>query len=137
MIVHSLLASLSFDYQGERHDLQSLVNIAEVIDHEDFFRSVYLQLAKSIEIDVYSYQFEVMMDQNIQFSAAKGCAQGCLEEGALDLTTLRKNFEQASSDQIIRVIIDKYFRPEEVRNDMKKALTEAFRMGKASIQKPD
>jgi len=137
MTDHSLLASLSFDYQGRRCDLQSLVNIAEVISHQDFFQSVYLQLAQDNGIDVYSYQFEIMMDQNIVFSQARGCAQECLREGELNINKLRRNFEQASSEQIIQSIAEKYFRSEELSDHLKRALVEAFQLGRGSTQKPD
>ena len=71
MVAHSLLASLSFDYQGKSHTLQSVINIESILSHEDFYQSVYLQLAQEHDIDLYSYQLEIMMDQLFTFLMPK------------------------------------------------------------------
>ncbi|MGE4594718.1 MAG: hypothetical protein AAEF23_04265 [Gammaproteobacteria bacterium] len=136
MVTHSLLASLSFDYQGKSHTLQSVINIENIISHEDFYQSIYLQLAQEHDIDLYSYQLEIMMDQTIQFSQAKGCAEGCIDNQSLDLVLLRQRYEQVFCLEQIEVVTAKHLNSSEMTEGVKKALIEAYQLGRASSQNP-
>jgi hypothetical protein len=136
MAKHSLLASLSFDYQGKSHALQSVINIENVISHEDFYQSVYLQIAQECGIDLYSYQLEIMMDQDIQFSEAKGCAEGCIDNQSLNLELLRQRYDHVLCLEQIEVVVSKHLNSTEMTKGVKKALIEAYQLGKASSQNP-
>ena len=136
MVTHSLLASLSFDYQGKSHTLQSVINIENIISHEDFYQSIYLQLAQEHDIDLYSYQLEIMMDQTIQFSQAKGCAESCIDNQSLDLVLLRQRYEQVFCLEQIEVVTAKHLNSSEMTGGVKKALIEAYQLGRASSQNP-
>jgi hypothetical protein len=136
MVTHSLLASLSFDYQGKSYTLQSVINIENIISHEDFYQSIYLQLAQEHDIDLYSYQLEIMMDQTIQFSQAKGCAEGCIDNQSLDLVLLRQRYEQVFCLEQIEVVTAKHLNSSEMTEGVKKALIEAYQLGRASSQNP-
>jgi len=134
--INSLLASLSFDYQGKSYALQSSVNVAKIISHEDFYQSVYLQLAQENDIDLYSYQLEVMMDQDIHFSNATGCAEGCIESRELNLELLRDQYEKLLCSERLEVIALKCLSPSEMTASVKKALIEAYQLGRVSNQNP-
>ena len=133
---HSLHASLSFDYQGKSHTLLSVINIENIVSHEDFYQSVYLQLAQEHDIDLYSYQLEVMMDQAIQFSNAQGCAEGCIDDQSLNLELLRQRHEQVLRLEKIEIIAEKHLNSSEMTQGVKQALIEAYQLGKASNQNP-
>jgi hypothetical protein len=133
---HSLHASVSFDYQGKSYALQSVINIENIIFHQDFYQSIYLQLAQDHGIDLYSYQLEVMMDQTIQFSNAQGCAEGCIENQSLDLRRLRQCCEQALCLGRIEIVAEKHLNSSEMTQSVKKALIEAYELGRASNQNP-
>jgi len=133
---HSLLASLSFDYQGESYALQSVVDIENAISHEDFYHSIYMQLAHEHDINLYSYQLEIMMDQAIHFSDAKGCVEGCIENQSLDLELLRGCYEQVLCLEKIENVASKHLNSSEMTQGVKKALIEAYQLGKASSQNP-
>jgi hypothetical protein len=133
---HSLLASLSFDYQGKSYVLQSVINVENIISHEDFYQSVYLQLAQEHDIGLYSYQLEIMMDQTIHFSQAKGCVEGCIDNQSLDLELLRQHYEQVLCLEKIEIVATKRLNSSEMTEGVKKALIEAYQLGKASNQNP-
>ena len=134
MAKHSLLASLSFDYQGKSYALQSVINIESILSHEDFYQSVYLQLAQEHDIDLYSYQLEIMMDQTIHFSDAKGCVEGCIDNQSLNLVLLRQHYEQGLCLERIEVVAAKHLNSTEMTEGVKKALIEAYQLGKAFSQ---
>ena len=136
IVTHSLLASLSFDYQGKSYELQSVINIENIISHEDFYQSVYLQLAQEHDIDLYSYQLEIMMDQTIQFSQAKGCTEGCIDNQTLNLVLLRQHYEQVLCVERVGIVAEKHLDSSELTEGVKKALIEAYQLGKAANQNP-
>jgi hypothetical protein len=136
MVAHSLLASLSFDYQGKSYALQSVINIENIISHEDFYQSIYLQLAQKHDIDLYSYQLEIMMDQTIRFSQAKGCVEGCVDNQSLDLKLLRQHYEQVLCLERVEIVTEKHLNSSEMTESVRKALIEAYQLGKASSQNP-
>lgn len=133
---HSLHASLSFDYQGNTHTLLSVINIENIISHEDFYQPIYVQLAQEHDIDLYSYQLEIMMDQAIQFSNAQGCAEGCIDDQSLNLELLRQHYEQMLCLEKIEDVATKHLNSSEMTEGVKKALIEAYQLGKASNQNP-
>lgn len=114
----------------------SVINIENIVSHEDFYQSVYLQLAQEHDIDLYSYQLEVMMDQAIQFSNAQGCAEGCIDDQSLNLELLRQRHEQVLRLEKIEIIAEKHLNSSEMTQGVKQALIEAYQLGKASNQNP-
>jgi hypothetical protein len=123
---NTVTASVNFDYQGKSYDLSCEINIDNVINHEDFFNAIYLLLAKNNNIGLYSYQLEVMMDQDIIFSNEKGCVQGCVNQGNLDLALLRSNHEKVICLPMIEKIATRFA----TDNDITQALIDAYILGK-------
>ena len=137
MAIHSLVASLSFDFQGKSYNLQSVVDIEKVITHTDFYQSIYQQLAQDNDIDLYSYQLEVMMDQEIHFSKPQGCTKSCINDGELNLVKLRKNYEQVSLEGAIQSIVQQHLDLNECSDNVKKALIKAYQVGRDSSRNSD
>ncbi|RUA06242.1 MAG: hypothetical protein DSY43_02455 [Gammaproteobacteria bacterium] len=128
MFTNTITANISFDYQGQHYSLKSTLDIDHIIHHDNFYQSVYLSVAKSNNIDLHSYQLEVMMDQSIVFTNEKGCVQGCVTDGILDLKLLREAHQKVECLPAIEPLIKKF----EVDNDIHSALVEAYLLGKKS-----
>jgi hypothetical protein len=127
---NTVTANVNFDYQGKNYDLWCKVNIDNVINHENFFNTIYLLLAKTNDIDLYSYQLEVMMDQDIVFSDENGCVQGCVNQGNLNLTLLKSNHEKVICLPMIEKIATRFA----TDNDITQALVDAYVLGKKGQQ---
>lgn len=123
--MNSLTASVCFDFQGKSYNIDSEIQIDAIINHQDFYNSIYLALAKIGEIGLYTYEFEIMMDQDIIFSNASGCVVGCIENGKLNLNLLRKNHQLIKINPQIEKLIDEYKK----NNDLKQALIQAYMLG--------
>jgi hypothetical protein len=94
MFTNTVTATIEFDYQGKHYDLKTVIDIDHMIHHDDFFNSVYISIARANDIDAYSYQLEVMLDQEIIFSNEKGCVVECVSNGNLDLDLLKENHQK-------------------------------------------
>ena len=132
MAINQVTASISFDYKGQNFLLKNQINIDNIISHDDFFNSVYVFIAQENNIDLYSYQFEIMIDQNIVFSNEKGCATGCVINGDLDINMLRDKYQISEYLSKIDSIIRKNIPQEKRSKEVKKAMIEAYLLGKKS-----
>jgi hypothetical protein len=103
---HTLRASVSFSFKGETYDLETVLDLdqfqAEPGEQPDFHRP----LAQVAGIDPYSYLYEVLEAEDIQFSAPTGLASGALEDGVFHWDRFVR-LRQASADwQIVRSIAE-------------------------------
>jgi hypothetical protein len=130
MFTNVVTATVDFDYQGQHYALKNVIDIDYIIHHEDFFNSVYLSIAKANNIDLYSYQLEILIDQNIVFSNEKGCVQGCVNNGEIDLDLLKENQLQAECLPKVEGIMHKYFTKDQHSDEIIQALIEAYLEGK-------
>lgn len=127
---NSFKAAVSFDYQAQHYVLECRLNVEVLINREDFFNAVYLSIAKSNDIGLYSYQLEVMMDQDIVFSDATGCVVGCITKGVLDLEELKSNYERGQCLNIVNKIIEEHLPNAKPNSTLTDALVEACLAGK-------
>jgi hypothetical protein len=63
-----------------------------------------------------------MMNQDIRFSGAKGCVEGCIDGYSLDLDLLRKRYEQVLCLEQIEVLIEKHLGSTKMTDGVKKSL---------------
>ncbi len=107
--MNTALATVEFDYKGESHQLAALINIENFVDHEDFYQSVCLTIARENNIGLYTYELEVMMDQEIVFSDAKGYVSACIDNnGSINLEKLKDEHKRYVLTPIIDNLIQKY-----------------------------
>ena len=126
--MNTLTVTVMFDFKGENHTLSSEIEVDKIINYEDFYNSIYLNIAQNNNIGLYTYELEIMMDQNIIFSSAKGCAEGCITNGKLDLIQLKENQQKSECLPKIKVIAEQF----ESHNDITSALVDAYLLGKKS-----
>lgn len=128
---YALLACVDFDYQGKHYALKSLIKLETALQHENFFHSIYLNLAQENNIGLYSYELEVLMDQPIIFSSEIGYVKECIIDGELDLMKLKKVCQQLKDKQLIAKIAQQYFSPSALTDNILDALTAAYLLGKS------
>ena len=80
----SIDAHIEFSFKGEIHALSSTIDLDKFAGHSDFLPSVYALLAQEHGIDTYSYLYEVMQEEEIEFSNASGIAADYLADGNFD-----------------------------------------------------
>ncbi|QKQ24207.1 hypothetical protein HUE58_03465 [Candidatus Ruthia endofausta] len=130
MFINTVTVNIDFDYQGQHYELKDVIDIDHIIYHEDFYHCVYLSIAQSNNIDLHSYQLEIMMDQTIVFSNEKGCVQGCVSQGVLDLVLLKKAYQKVECLPVIERIIQQHIPKLECSDNITKALVDAYILGK-------
>jgi hypothetical protein len=131
--MNTLLATVKFDYQGQHYHLKTQLDIDKIIHHEDFYNSVYFAIARDNNIGLYSYHLEVLMDQNIVFSKAQGCAVGCVDDmGNINIQQLKTAQQIAESLPVVNSILTKILPQEKDNQSLINAMTQAYLAGKIS-----
>ena len=131
MFTNIVTARIDFDYQGQHHELKTVIDIDHIVIQEDFFNLVYMSIAKANNIDMYSYQLEVMLDQSIIFYNEKGCVKGCIENGKLDLERLKQQYQVAECIPKAELIMNQHIPKDQHNESVTKALTAAYLLGKS------
>ena len=100
------------------------------------FESLYPQLASSNNIDHYSYEYEVMLTENIIFSNATGLASEYLDDGEFDYLSFKQALKDESISTLITKIANKYLKIEDLSKDpnLKAALMDAFKSGQRNTE---
>ena len=129
MFTNTVTATIEFDYQGKHYDLKTVIDIDHMIHHDDFFNSVYISIARANDIDAYSYQLEVMLDQEIIFSNEKGCVVECVSNGNLDLDLLKENHQKTECLPKVELIMAQHIPKDQHSEEITKALAAAYLMG--------
>ena len=107
--MNTVTATVEFYFKGECHKLSALINVESFINHEDFYQSICLTIARENNIGLYTYELEVMMDQAIIFSDAHGYVSACIDEkGLLNLDDLKDAHKRYALTPIIENLIQTY-----------------------------
>lgn len=122
---------LEFYFKGKELTPSMVIDLNKPVLTEDNYKSLYTLLAKSNGIDLYSYEYEMMLGEELIFSDATGLAKQFTENGKFDFAA----FYQAQDDEIIIKAISKIASEHLSINDLssrpeiKTALLEAYKLG--------
>ena len=81
---NSIEARLEFSFKGEIHTLKYRIELDELFTYCGSQTRVHELLAKKHGIDTYSYLYEVMQEEPIEFSNPKGVASNFMNDGQFD-----------------------------------------------------
>ena len=84
-MTNSIDAHIEFSFKGETYDLSSTLNLDRILDKYIDPPSLHHVLAVENGINTYSYLYEVMEVEEIEFSNATGLAMQFLHDGVFDL----------------------------------------------------
>jgi hypothetical protein len=77
-------ASVEFYFQGERYSPAATIELDPYINREAGLPQLQQILAKLNNIDLMSYQYEIMLGENVQINNAEGLVANFVTEGQLD-----------------------------------------------------
>jgi hypothetical protein len=100
---HKITVSLEFSFKGKRHSPSVVVDLGAHVISRSNFDSLYPLLANKNNIDVYSYEYEMMLTEELIFSEATGLAENFLVNGKFDFSA----FEQALHDESLTEVLSK------------------------------
>lgn len=127
----SIVARIEFSFRGENYELQSRLDLDQMLEKHLELTSLHRVLAVEHGIDTYSYIYEVMELDPIVFSEATGRAAAFLHDGEFDLDgyiAVRGESEKMSALQAI-ASIELGVADLEAQPQLKTALLRAYQLG--------
>ncbi|MFW5450272.1 MAG: hypothetical protein ACKE9I_01635 [Methylophagaceae bacterium] len=88
-MANKITATIEFYFKGEQFSPSAVLDLDKLMQHGSF-PDIYSMLALQDNIDSYSYEYEMMLAEEVQFSDAEGSAADFFIDGIFD----QAGFEQ-------------------------------------------
>ena len=130
-MTNSITASVEFFFKGEKFTATIELDLDQHMRSSGKLPRLYPLLASSINLDLYSYEYEMMQVENITFSNAKGLATEHIIEGVLDVAAFENSWHESKQLEKCQQIAHNYLDINDLQQHpkLKSALLEAYRMG--------
>jgi len=128
---NSIQASLEFDFRGERFSPCVTVDLDTFMVRQDHLDRLYDMLATSIGLDVYRYEYDVMIMEEITFSEPTGIACEFTCDGKFDFDGFLVKWTRQQIIDSIQPIAEKHLNISDISKhpDIQEALIECYQKG--------
>jgi len=133
---NSVRASVDFYFKGEKFSPSMILDIDVYLEGKYNAYYIYTELGKSIGLDAYRHEFDVMEVETIVFSQATGLVVDYVQDGTVAWQALEHAWQKQSDERAIAEIANKCFGVENINGHPKlaAALLAAFRAGAKAEQ---
>lgn len=130
---NSIVASVAFDFKGERHTPSMVLDLDEMMARGGGLNNLHHSIAVANGIDAYSYEYEMMMADEIHFEQPEGMAVEFLNEGQFDIEGFKTKWREQQAIEVVRSIAERCVGVTDLdsKPKLKAALVEAYLAGKA------
>lgn len=131
---NSIVASVVFYFKGERHAPSMVIDLDELMERNGGMNNLHHSIAVANSIDAYSYEYEMMMADDILFEQPEGMATEFLHDGHFDMDGFKTKWHEQQVVKAVRPIAERCvgITDLDAKPKLKAALIEAYLAGKAS-----
>jgi hypothetical protein len=131
---NTIRARASLSFKGETRELDSIIDLDACLGEPGEAPNFHRLLARAAGIDPYSYLYEVLESNEIEFSDATGVAARSCRDGGFDWTRFEQDRREERDWQAVRAVAQQIMttRDLDADPDLKAALLAAYRAGRAS-----
>lgn len=128
---NQITASVIFSFRGMTHNPSLRIDLDALMRAQGEPGGLHVMLAKANGIDLYSYEFELMEDLPITFSAATGMATDYLDGTDFDLAGFRLAWRKQQALDVLRPLALEYLHIADLSTEpaLRDALLAAYRAG--------
>lgn len=128
------IVAIEFSYKGDSFELKANVDLDECMDKLKAIPDLHDLIAKQNGIDAYSYQYEVLTSEELQFSAVEGFAAEYIHDGEFDREGFAARWREERIGRITAEIAERIMGVADLATQpaLKQALLEAYRAGQSS-----
>jgi len=133
--MNKITASIEFSFKGEEHRPSAILDLDDIMKKNRTIPPLHLLIATLNNIDSYSYEYEVLLSEDIKFTLAEGDAANFVHDDQFDQIA----FEQYWLEQELLSKLSETVKQELDIDDinqhpaLKSALIKAYEIGKESI----
>lgn len=124
--------SISFDFKGERFTPSTTIELDDFITLENGLPQFHQILAQRNNIDLMSYQYEIMLEDEVRVTNAEGSVADFINDGRLDEEAFLQAWHEQGMLEQLQNIARTHLAVDDLEKnpELKKALAEAFKLGK-------
>lgn len=128
----SLKVRIQFSFKGENHAPEAVIELDKYLLKKQSIPSFDLLLAKTNQIDTYSYLYEVMQMGDYEFLDAQGLAREFCRPDAFDLKGFEQEWKRQRVWSQLQNIAREHLAVENIddKEALKNALLQAYQAGK-------
>jgi len=128
---NSIDARVEFSFKGETYALSSTLDLDHTLAHQLASPSLYRALAVAHGIDTYSYQFEVMQEEEILFENPQGDAVDYWHDGQFDFEDYLRDHKPDAAIAPLQAIAAREMGIDDLDQhpQLKNALLRAYQLG--------
>lgn len=134
---NTIRAHLAFSFKAEMYELDSTLDLDNLLGDPGEEPNFHLLLAKAAGIDPYSYLYEALESHEIEFFDPTGIAVHSWREGQFDWRKFEQHRREDQDLQVVKAIAEQVLGIQDLRDhaDLKAALLAAYRAGKGERAK--
>jgi len=131
----TLRARLTFSFKGEDIALEAIIDLDQCQGDADDPPDFHQWLARAGNFDPYSYQYEVLESEEIEFDQPTGLAVSCCADGCFDWAAFATLRQDAHDLAAVRAVARQALGIDNLDADgrLKAALLAAYRAGQQSV----
>lgn len=131
---NTIVISAEFFFKGEKLSPSMMIDLDAHIRSENSLAAFYPLLAKSNNIDLYSYEYEILLAENLIFSEAMGLAAPFLDNGVFDIDAFELALQDKNIIETVSTVAKTILSIDDLDTQpvLKTALIEAYKLGQKS-----
>ena len=131
---NTIVISAEFFFKGEKLSPSVTIDLDAHIQSKNSLAALYPLLAKSNNIDLYSYEYEILQEENFIFSEAKGMAEAFLDNGSFDIDAFEQALQDKNVIDAVSIVAKTILSIDDLDTQpvIKTALIEAYKLGQKS-----
>jgi len=130
-MTNHITASVEFYFKGKKFTAAVEINIDQCMQTTGKLPALYPLLSQSINLDPYSYEYEMLQSETILFSKAKGQIAQYVDAGALDFEAFKTAWTETQTLSKLQEIAQRNLAIADIeqQSELKNALLEAYQLG--------
>jgi hypothetical protein len=129
---NTITASIEFHYQGELYSAAETIDLDQIMQAQSALPSLHHLLAIKMNVGQYSYQYEMLLAEEIIFSDAKGITVEYLQDGHFDVAAFEIAWREKQIVAQLQSIASRLLGVDDIEQNptLKNALLEAYQAGR-------
>lgn len=136
---NSFVVSVDFSFKGETLSPAVVVDLDPYMERGGTIPPLHDLIAAANGIDAYSYQYEMLLGEELQFSAVQGFAAEFIAAGAFDAEGFMARWQESRIENIVATIARRELDVADLAAApaLHRALLAAYGAGQASVSRAD
>jgi len=134
---NTIVAYIEFSFKGERLTPSTIIDLDHIMEQNGTLNAIYSILARSNNIDTYSYEYEIMQSVEVTYKDPQGIAEKHLIDGSFAFENFQNDWHYNKTIELLNDIAKKHLSIDDIEqhDDIKNALLEAYNHGKTEYSR--